>query len=259
MLQSINDLVGYRIAAADGEIGSITDALFEEASSSVRYFVIETGSWLSGREVLLSPAAFGDADPAARLLPTALTKAQIESSPEVSTQQPLSRDLEEEMFRHYDWTPYWGMGLPFGGMAWSGMPLAATPDPEIDSGIAAELRAREYDEVEQGNRLRSAKEVIGYYVKAADGDIGHIDDMLMDEAGRVIRYLVIDTRNWLPGRKVLVAIHWFKSVDWFEQTVTTDMARAEIEASPPYDPSRPLDREQERRLFEHYHRDPYWS
>jgi sporulation protein YlmC with PRC-barrel domain len=257
MLQSINDLMGYRIAAADGEIGTVADVLFDDRSSAVRYYVVDTGTWLSGRQVLLPPAVFGAPDRSERRLPTALTRQQVESSPDIATDEPVSRQLEESMHAHYGWEPYWRFGTPVLAAPWTGgLAVLGPAIPESDSAAAREARAR----IEEGQdpNLRSANEVIGYYVKARDGDIGHVEDLLLDDEQAMIRYLVIDTRNWLPGRKVLVSTQWLSDVDWSENRVTVDLTRAEIESSPEYDPHGLFDRDAETRLHEHYRRRAYW-
>ncbi|HET6467560.1 MAG TPA: PRC-barrel domain-containing protein [Geminicoccaceae bacterium] len=264
MLQSINDLMGYRIAASDGEIGTVADVLFDDSTSALRYVVVDTGTWLSGRQVLLAPAAFGAPNPTDRTLPTALTRHQVESSPDLSSDMPVSRQLEESVHSHYGWAPYWQGQPGLIGIPWGVPPLAADVDPDphrlpegdLDRSLEGELRAREMEG--QDPHLRAASEVIGYYVKARDGDIGHVEDLLFDPEERVIRYVVVDTANWLPGRKVLVATHWFHDVDWFENTITADLTRREIEASPEYDPSRAFGREEEGRLYGHYGRTGYW-
>ena len=99
MLFSFEDLRGYGIQAADGDIGSVRDVLFEDTTSIVRYLVVETGSWLFGRRVLLAPAAFGAIDHDARVLSTGLTRAQVEDSPGVDTERPVSRQKEEALHR----------------------------------------------------------------------------------------------------------------------------------------------------------------
>ena len=102
--------------------------------------------------------------------------------------------------------------------------------------------------------LRSARDVTGYYIAARDGDIGHVDDFLVDDRAWAIRYLIVDTRNWWPGKKVALSPEWIKTVSWTDSRVHVDLQREEIKAAPEYDASRPFEREDETRLFEHYDR-----
>jgi hypothetical protein len=108
-------------------------------------------------------------------------------------------------------------------------------------------------------RLRSAKEVEGYAIAARDGEIGHVEDFLAGDDGWIIRYLIVDTRNWLPGRKVLVAPGWATGIDWRARTVTVDMTREAILGGPEYEPGKPIDRPYETRLHRHYDRPAYWE
>src|SRR5436305_1256813 len=75
--------------------------------------------------------------------------------------------------------------------------------------------------------LRSTREVTGYRISAADGDLGHVDDLLMDDESWAIRYLVVDTRNWWPGKKVLLPPPWIQRVSWIDQEVEVNLTRAQ--------------------------------
>jgi sporulation protein YlmC with PRC-barrel domain len=234
MLFSFEALRGYAIHATDGDIGSVRDVFFDDTSSMVRYFVVDTGSWLPGRRVLLAPAAVGTIDHQGQAITTAMTRRQVEESPGVETDQPVSRQQEEQLYRHYGWDPYWYGATAYGAAPyWGGMGLAAVPPAVPESTVEHELAAAGR---ERGDpHLRSAREVSGYYVAASDGDIGHVEDLLIDDDGWKIRQLVIDTRNWLPGKKVLVGPERLRSVDWADQHIVLDLTRAEVKASPEYD------------------------
>ncbi len=106
--------------------------------------------------------------------------------------------------------------------------------------------------------LRSTKEVEGYYIRATDGEIGHVEDFVVDDEEWAIRYVVVDTRNWLPGRKVLVSPRWISHLSWPQKEVYVDLTRDETKSAPEWDPDAPLDRQYEMRLHEHYGRPPYW-
>ncbi|MFW6181791.1 MAG: PRC-barrel domain-containing protein, partial [Spirochaetota bacterium] len=102
-------------------------------------------------------------------------------------------------------------------------------------------------------------EVGGYAVHARDGDIGEVEDFIVDDDTWRIMYLVVDTRKLLPGRKVLVARLWVNRVDWLQSLVHADLTREEIRNSPPYDPSAPVNREYEHVLYDFYGRPKYWE
>lgn len=257
MLFSINDTLGYRIQAVDGEIGGVHDLFFEDVTSTVRYVVVDTGGWLSGRRVLLAPDALGDLDPAKAQIATPLTREQVESSPPVDTEKPVSRQREEELHRHYAWSPYWHQAGIYGPAPyWGGFPVTASLPPAEESPVARE--AGEAERHRRDPHLRSAREVIGYHVAARNGDIGHVEDLLVDEHDWAIRYIVVDTRNWLPGKKVVVAPDWLERVEWADRQIVLDLTTDQIQSSPAYDPSQTLDRSYQERLYRHYGRPPYW-
>ena len=99
----------------------------------------------------------------------------------------------------------------------------------------------------------------GYHIAATDGDIGHVQDFLVDDATWAIHYLVVDTSNWWFGKKVLVSPEWIDRVDWADAKVYVGVTREQIRKSPEYDPSDPVERDYEPRLHDHYGRPSYWS
>jgi sporulation protein YlmC with PRC-barrel domain len=77
-------------------------------------------------------------------------------------------------------------------------------------GIPVMLEARG----ERGGRLHVVARVVGFMVQAKDGGIGQASDFLVDSDGLVIRFMVVDTRDWLPGSDKLIPLPWVESVDW---------------------------------------------
>jgi hypothetical protein len=176
-------------------------------------------------------------------LPVALTRQQIEDSPPVEYDQPVSRQQEHRMVAYYGWPMYWG-GPATATMA---VPVMAEVEAATDQGH------------EGDPHLRSLKEIIGYHLHARDGDIGHVEDLIVADSAWQTRYIVVDTRNWLPGRKVLVAPHWFMGIDWSARTVAVDLDKERIRNSPPYEPDAPVNRGYEARLYDFYGRPAYWT
>ncbi len=237
MLFSFEDTRGYGIRAIDGDIGTLHDILFEDRNSGVRYLVVETGSWLFGRQVLLAPGAAGAIRRDERVIETGLTTLQVKESPGVDSDQPVSRQLEELLHRHYDWQPYWQATTASTASALApqwGL-LGLPPAPAHDDPVVREAAEAQRERADP--HLRSAGEVVGYHVAASDGDIGHVEDLLVDEASWTIRHLVVDTRNWLPGKRVLIGPERLRSVDWAAQQIVLDLSRSEVETSPEYDPA----------------------
>jgi hypothetical protein len=181
-----------------------------------------------------------------------LTKSQVEQSPDIDTDQPVSRQQEINYYRYYGYPQYWE-----GSYLWGLGPYpVVTPE-----GAPAEYERRwEWEAKERGDpHLRSSANVIGYYIQATDGDIGHVEDFLVEDSSWAIRYMVVDTRNWWPGKKVLVSPEWIKGVDWSDSKVAVGVTQEQIKKSPEYDPSNPIERDYETRLHDYYGRPSYWS
>jgi hypothetical protein len=249
MLRSIEALRGYTIQAKDGEVGKVHGFYFDDQTWVIRYLVADTGNWLVGRRVLISPLALDQPDWAAHRLPVRLTKKQVEDSPHIGTDQPVSRQMQEELHTYYGWPPYWRGATPLGGpggLAVAQM-IAGTKEKEGET-----------EEKKGDPHLRSTREVIGYHIQARDGQVGHVEDFIADDEYWYIRYMVVDTRNWLPGKKVLVAPAWVEEVNWAEHKVFVDLLRETVKHCPEYDPSAPVNREYEVRLYDYYGRPKYW-
>jgi PRC-barrel domain protein len=252
MLFKATELQGARLAAMDGPIGEVTDLFFDDQHWTIRYVVVDTGGWLSGRHVLISPASIRDVDVANRRVIVILTRQQVRDSPDVDTHQPISRRQEARLLAHYGMTPYW-----LGPMPWGPVPLPLPPEP--GSAVDQEILAREEADESEDVHLHSTRDVVGYEIQACDDEIGHVDDFLIDGQAWSIRWLVIDTGRWLPGKKVLVSPEWVEEVSWASRRVRVALTRDRIEHAPEYDPEQPLRRDYEVRLFEYYGRRSYWD
>lgn len=196
MLRSLNGVFGSTILSKDGELGNLQDCLFDDRTWTVRYMVVETGSWLSSRRVLLSPSITGRPDWDKRVLPVDLAIDQVRNSPDVDTAKPVSRQEEIAMSQHYGWPAYWSMEPLF-------MPV---PMPE-DLPASADPH------------LRSAREVSGYQVHTTDAEIGRIDDLILEDANWSIRYLAVNTGSWFSGQKLMLSTRWSGSISWSHRQV----------------------------------------
>lgn len=249
MLRNAKQLEHYELRARDGKIGQVHDFFFDDRSWTVRYLVVDTGSWLSRRKVLISPTAVSRAEWEKRLLPVNLTRAQVRESPGVETEGPVSLAAETALSQYYNWPAYWGaVGFPDVGFA-----VPAVPTPPLDGASPARASSTA---VQEEHHLRSVRAVTGHAIEATDGRIGHVDDFLIEDRTWEIRYLVIDTRNGGPGKKVILAPEWIRKVGWDEACVAVELTRDAIQASPPYDPARPVTADYTHRLHDHYGRPP---
>ncbi len=225
MLWDASAINGYAIEASDGRLGIVSDLLFEDVGWLIRWLVVDTGNWLPGRKVLLPLSALGQPDWALRHFPVKLTMQQVQESPDVDTDQPVSRQIETHVYDYYGWDPYWGgsnfsmnaMATPFVAPLWS------TPrDPG-----SADTQPKE------GNpHLRSIKAVTGYHIHATDGEIGHVEDFIVDDADWRIRYITVDTRNWWPGERVLISPRSVREIDWARKLMHLDIDRQKVKDSP---------------------------
>jgi hypothetical protein len=102
--------------------------------------------------------------------------------------------------------------------------------------------------------LRSTGAVRGYHIHAVDGEIGHIVDFLIEDESWAIRYIVVTTRNWWPGKHILIAIEWIDRVSWNESRIFVSLTRDEIRKSPEYLASTFPSKDYEQELHAHYHR-----
>lgn len=255
MLKLASGFKGLTIAATDGDIGSVNDLYFDDLSWTIRYLVVDTGTWLPGRQVLISPLSVRQVDD--KIL-VDLTRNQVQNSPPVEADKPVNRQQEEAIARYYDQRYYWEGPYRWGLLAYPGMPPVPTAPIPADA-MGEEMAARERETPSGDPTLRSSRDVTGYYIAALDGEIGHVDDFLVEDRAWAIRYLLVATRNWWPGKKVLISPEWIKTVSWADSQVQVDLRRDEIKAAPEYDPSRPFDREYESRLIEHHNRRKYWE
>jgi sporulation protein YlmC with PRC-barrel domain len=238
MLRNVKDLRGYAIRGTDGVIGKVDDFYFDDEDWAIRYLVVNTGSWLSGRRVLISPIALGHPGWMPRQLAVALTRAQVEHSPDIDTRRPVSRQCEAENLRYYGYPYYWG-GAGLWGMG--AYPGSLTTEGRIEE----ELRAQRTHSTSTSDdcHLRSSNAVIGYHIEATDGDIGHVEDLVVDDYTWAITHMIVTTSNWWGGHRVLVAPRWIKDVSWSEAKVSVDRTRQGVNDSPPYESIAQLDRQ----------------
>jgi hypothetical protein len=230
----------YRISATDGTLGKVKDLLFDDQLWVSRYLVVDSSAWLPGRRVLITPSALREPNWETGELPVELTMEQVKNSPGIEEDQPVSRQHEVKLHHYYDWPPYW-------------------PGPEATP-IAPAARSPETETETLGDsHLRSVREVTGYHIAGADGEIGHAEDFIVEDETWWLRYIVVDTKNWLPGRKVLVSLQWIRKIDWNQRMVEIDLLREQIKASPRYDPTAAVNRGYEEQLFDFYGRPKYWG
>jgi uncharacterized protein YrrD len=244
MLINSKDLKGYKLGTEDGNIGKVKEILFDDKHWTVRYLVADTGGWLTGRQVLIAPYGLESIDTENQIVQTNLTRKQIESSPSLDSDRPVSQQFEETYYGYYGWPVYWS-GFNSWGMV-----------PYVDRS--------EQHKYYEGQRhwdptLRSTRVVTGYHVHARDGQLGHVKDFIIDDENWAIRYLVVDTGNWLSDKKVLISPLWIDNVSWDSSSIFTSLSRQEIKTAPEFSEQALLNRVYEANLHGHYGRENYWD
>jgi hypothetical protein len=226
MLQSIKQLYGNKLGATDGDIGHVKDFYFDDRNWAVRYVFADTGSWLSGRQVLLSPHAFGHIYHTGKVLRVNLNRKQIEDSPSIEQHKPVSRQYEEEYHRYYGWPYYWeGDGL-WGGTR--GFPILESPESykPAKHPAAADSKHQPADA-----HLRSTQAVNGYHIKASDGTTGHVCDFLMDDKSWAIGELVIKIGHRFTGKEVTIPVKAVERISYDESMVSVNLTKEAVEQS----------------------------
>lgn len=235
MLISAEDIRGYILQGRDGGIGKIRDLILNDGDWRVRFAVVDTGDWLERHEVVIAPHHLSAPDLAAETIAVDLDRKTVEESPARDSTHTMSDELAARIHAHY--------GLP-----------ASAAEP-------AEVAVAEAEAEGTGTRrtiLRSAHEVVGYGLHEQDGDLGEVIDLLVDTDGWMIRYMVVDTGRWLPGKQVLIAPSWIEFISWSERKIDVRLTREQVKGSPNYDPMADVDRNFELRLYQYLGYQPYW-
>lgn len=246
MLTNSKALRKYKLNGLDEEVGSVKEFFFDDKFWTVRYLVANAGNWFNRKQVLLSPYFLTNVDHKLEFINVNLKSEEIKNSPPVESDRPVSRQFEESYYSYFGAPVYWG-----GPYAWG--PLSSiTHDRDTWKTIKTEERSWD-------SNLRSSDDVTGHSIRATDGEIGHVDDFIIDDESWTIRYLVIDTKNWLPGKKVLISPQWIDRISWEDSKVFVSLTQESIRNAPEYDPDSIVEREYERKLHDYYNRQGYWS
>lgn len=261
MLRTVDSLKGYAIRATDDEMGKIDELYFDDEKWGVRYLVVKTGAWFIRQHVLISPYSVTAVNDDDETVHVNLTRKQVEHSPDIDTHQPVSRQMEREHASYFGYGPYWSGPYLWGVGGYPTMPMpGAGTVPPLSTPVQSSAQLEREQRNEEDVHLRSTDSIEDYAIEGNDGDIGHVQDILFDDKAWVVRYLIVDTRNWWPGgKKVVIATQWIDDISWLESAVRVRLTRDQIKNSPAYDSDVPIDRDFERRLYEYYGRTGYWD
>lgn len=228
MKRSVKQLYGEKLVAGDHEIGHIKDFYFDDEKWGIRYVVVETGSWFTGRAVLISPHALGGLSPDGKSLAVNLTLQQIEGSPSLESHKPVSRQYEEEYYRYYGWPEYWS-GVELWGA--SGFPMVppAYPVPVPQTGVGTPAQSGDDD-----HHLRDTQTIIGYHIQTDDGSLGHVVDFMMDDESWAVTHLVVETGHWFAGKEIVITPAHVTRISYDESKVFVNLTREAIQQAPEF-------------------------
>lgn len=236
MLVSLKKLRGSTVTATDGDVGQVKDVYFDGRSWVIRFLVVDTHPWLPlSQKVLISPIALDEFTSDEDSLKVSFAKDAIKSCPKVEEYETVSREFEKIYHDYFGYGYYWAGEGAWGEYAYP----TALSNANVQPMASTDVDNLENVHIEQTNHLRSANEVEHYGIDAVDGKKGYIKDFIWDTYNWSLRYLVIDTRDWLPGgKKVLISPDQFVTLNWGSKTVTCNIDLTQIEACPEYRPDK---------------------
>jgi hypothetical protein len=247
MLWNAGQLENFVVQAKDGELGTVDQLYFDDETWAIRYLTVAIG-FLGQRRVLISPISVIHVDWIDKRLDVALTKSQVANSPNIDTDKPVSRQHEIAYSQYYGYPFYWGGPFLWGPVYYPGAVNTAPKDATEEQNDSGSM----------DSHLRSIKAVTGYHIQATDGEIGHADGFILDDEAWAVRYIEVATKNWWPGKKVLVSPAWIERVSWEDSKVYVDLSREAIQSAPEFVDFTEITRAYEDRLYCHYGRPPYW-
>lgn len=247
MLIKAKTIQGFKLSGVDGEVGKVKEFFFDDKFWTIRYLVADTGNWLNDRQVLISPYFLENVNYDSELINVTLTKNEIENSPPLESDKPISRQFEERYYGHFGAPVYWT-----GPKVWGSYPYA-TSDREKWGSVPG-TQEKTWD-----SHLQSTRDITKNAIRATDDEIGKVSDFIIDDETWEIRYLIIDTGKWLPGRKVLISPQWIDEFDLVDEKVHVSLSRRAIEQAPEYNDDEMLSRDYESRLYQYYDMEGYWK
>lgn len=248
MLRSLRSMLNYQINAKNEVVGEVEDFFFDDHQWVVRYIVDRLGAFTDQKHLLVSPRSVKSFDWVTKSITTDLTKAQIEKSPDVNAHKPISFQQQDDLAKYFNWPLYaqWGMDSDFGRTN------------RLENNQKALHSVAQKASESADDFLRSAQEVQGYHIHALDGEIGRVDDFIIEDDSWSIRYMAIATHHWTPGRKVLISPHWIHAIRWNDAEVVVNLDRKAVKNSPEFNPHELINRQYEETLYDYYGRPFYW-
>lgn len=228
MLRSMNEQIRYRIQAKDGPLGHLDDFLLDDRTWMVRYAVVDTGEWLPGRQVLMPLAAIQSVDGESQTVHLTATQADIESAPDLQTDEPVSRQYEHYLHEHYRWQPYWVPGF-------AGSMVAPIVAQELTKGDQERLERA----VEEGDpHLRSLRELIGYTIQVDGKSAGKVADFMGHDDSWEVPFLIADVGGWFHKELLMVPVTYVRNISFADHQLTLALSAESLEHLPEFDPKQ---------------------
>ncbi len=227
MLRPARDWIGLPVLATDGEMGVVKDIYFDRVSWELRYCLVEIGGWIERRRVLLVPESL-TLDIVQSCLQTTLTRAQVANSPAASSDMPVVRQYEKRLHGYYGWTPYWNRQRTARHSLFA---QVVPPSAFEQARLAIDERIEEKLRENADPHLHSLQEVKGYSIRATDGELGSLEDLILDAETHTITHLVIDTIKWWPSKSVVLPINGILTISWEDRCIDVKNSREEVKNS----------------------------
>ena len=224
MLLSARELTGYTVLARDGRLGTIEDFHFNSRDWVIQYVIVNSLDWPIGRWLLMPPSAVERTDLEASVLLVKVTKGDIKKSSRVDTNDPVSRQQEIGSAHCHKRFTYWDR-------------ITGSEGPDSTPVGVQAGKTSESDEVSSAKpKPQSAEEILGFRILARDGEVGRLEDLIVESETWAVNYLLVTTRNSPPGGRALLAPCWITCVarDTFE--IRVDLKRDTIRNSPEFSP-----------------------
>jgi hypothetical protein len=245
MFYEMKSFKKYSLCGLDGSIGKVKDVLFNDQKWDVRYLVADTGNWLRERQILIKPEFLASVDHDLHCITVKLTRKQIEDSPPLSSDKPVNCQYDKEYNRFFGFME----GL-------NSLPIMKSGKTDLDRQSEEEILE---DERSWDQHLRSLSASTGLVIEAMDGEVGSIEDFIVEDKNWNVRYLVIKTLKWWPGKKLLVSPQWITMINWGTSKLFVNINREPFKELQEYTSLDVLTRDYEIKLHKLCSRDGYWT
>lgn len=227
MLITVQQILQQPVYGAHEALGDLVDLLLDSYTWNVRFGVVEVGAWLASRPVLidaprLAQAQWNETEHALRL---PLSRSEIRACPPLESLTGARPPREAGLVEHFVWGSHWREHL-------TSQPAPVGVDAVPTPASPAEQRERD---------LYAARQLIGYRLEAVDGEVGALQDFLLDLDHWVVRYFIVELDTFLGGRRRLISPGAAEAIHPSDRLLRVHFSAAEIEAAPEYDPRHPLD------------------